>query len=77
MSPLNLWIGGYGPQDSAHGRGLSTFRDIVEAETAGDVSVRITWNIMEEGRPNTDLFDLVECSSATSPPAIWDIEFPS
>jgi TRAP-type C4-dicarboxylate transport system substrate-binding protein len=32
----------------------------VEAETAGDVSVRITWNIMEEGRPNTDLFDLVE-----------------
>jgi len=60
MSPLNLWIGGYGPQDSAHGRGLATFRDIVEAETAGDVSVRITWNIMEEGRPNTDLFDLVE-----------------
>lgn len=60
MSPLNLWIGGYGPQDSAHGRGLATFRDIVEAETTGDVSVRITWNIMEEGRPNTDLFDLVE-----------------
>lgn len=60
MSRRELWIGGYGPRESAHGRGLGTFRDIVEAETRGDVSVRVTWNIMDEGRPNTDLFDLVE-----------------
>ena len=55
-----LWIGGYGPEHSAHGRGLATFRDIVEAETNGEVPVRITWNIMEDNRPNTDLLDLVE-----------------
>ena len=55
-----LWIGGYGPSDSAHGRGLATFRDVVEAETDGEVEVQITWNIMEDGRPNTDLLDLVE-----------------
>lgn len=60
MTPTHLWIGGYGPEESAHGRGLGTFRDIVERESNGEVSVRVTWNIMEEGRPNTDLFELVE-----------------
>ena len=60
MSQRELWIGGYGPEESAHGRGLGTFRDMVEAATNGEVIVRITWNIMDEGRPNTDLFDLVE-----------------
>jgi C4-dicarboxylate-binding protein DctP len=60
MSRPDLWIGGYGPEKSAHGRGLARFRDIVEAETDGDIAVRVTWNIMDQGRPNTDLFDLVE-----------------
>lgn len=55
-----LWIGGYGPESSAHGQGLATFRRLVESETDGEVSVPITWNIMDEGRPNTDLLDLVE-----------------
>ena len=60
MSPKELWIGGYGPEQSAHGEGLAAFRRVVETETDGDVEVRITWNIMDEGRPNTDLFELVE-----------------
>ncbi len=55
-----LWIGGYGPEKSAHGEGLGTFRRIVETETNGDVQVDVTWNIMDDGRPNTDLFELVE-----------------
>jgi TRAP-type C4-dicarboxylate transport system substrate-binding protein len=55
-----LWIGGYGPESSAHGQGLAAFRRVVESETDGEVGVRITWNIMDEGRPNTDLFELVE-----------------
>jgi TRAP-type C4-dicarboxylate transport system substrate-binding protein len=59
-SRLELWIGGYGPEQSAHGRGLATFRDVVEMETDGEIQVRVTWNIMEDGRPNTDLLDLVE-----------------
>jgi TRAP-type C4-dicarboxylate transport system substrate-binding protein len=59
-SHSKLWIGGYGPEQNAHGRGLATFRDIVEMETDGEVRVEITWNIMEEDRPNTDLLDLVE-----------------
>jgi TRAP-type C4-dicarboxylate transport system substrate-binding protein len=39
---------------------LAAFRRFVESETDHEVTVRITWNIMDEGRPNTDLFELVE-----------------
>ncbi|MDH3397732.1 MAG: TRAP transporter substrate-binding protein [Acidimicrobiia bacterium] len=60
MSKEVLWIGGYGPQKSAHGQGLAEFRRLVESETDGELAVKITWNIMDEGRPNTDLFELVE-----------------
>jgi TRAP-type C4-dicarboxylate transport system substrate-binding protein len=45
---------------SAHGHGLAEFRRVVETETNGEILVDITWNIMDHGRPNTDLFDLVE-----------------
>ncbi|MGH8911872.1 MAG: TRAP transporter substrate-binding protein [Acidimicrobiia bacterium] len=55
-----LWIGGYGPEHSAHGKGLATFRDRIQADTNGEITVLVTWNIMEGGRPNTDLLDLVE-----------------
>jgi TRAP-type transport system periplasmic protein len=60
MSRKTLWIGGYGPRESAHGDGLDAFKRAVEEGTRGDVAVDVTWNIMDEGRPNTDLFDLVE-----------------
>lgn len=60
MSPTKLWIGGYGPEKSAHGDGLAAFREEVEAGTNGEVQVEVTWNIMDEGRSNTDLFELVE-----------------
>ena len=60
MTSKTLWIGGYGPEKSAHGEGLKTFRDHVITATSGEVAVRVTWNIMGEGRPNTDLFELVE-----------------
>jgi TRAP-type transport system periplasmic protein len=60
MSRKTLWIGGYGPRESAHGDGLNAFKQAVEERTEGDVAVDVTWNIMDDGRPNTDLFDLVE-----------------
>jgi TRAP-type C4-dicarboxylate transport system substrate-binding protein len=59
-APKRLWIGGYGPEKSAHGDGLAAFRDHVMTATWGQLEVDVTWNIMDEGRPNTDLFDLVE-----------------
>ena len=60
MSRKTLWIGGYGPRESAHGDGLDAFKRAVEGRTEGDVAVDVIWNIMDDGRPNTDLFDLVE-----------------
>ena len=59
MKTLNMTIGGYGPEKSAHGEGLATFRRIVERESNGRVVIDVIWNIMDRGRPNTDLFDLV------------------
>jgi TRAP-type C4-dicarboxylate transport system substrate-binding protein len=60
MSRRKLWIGGYGPRESAHGDGLDAFKRAVEKGTDAEVEVEVTWNIMDDGRPNTDLFDLVE-----------------
>jgi TRAP-type C4-dicarboxylate transport system substrate-binding protein len=60
MTARRLWVGGYGPEKSAHGDGLAAFRRVVQTATDGEVEVEVTWNIMDEGRPNTDLFDLVE-----------------
>ncbi|MGA7271037.1 MAG: TRAP transporter substrate-binding protein [Acidimicrobiia bacterium] len=60
MSQIELHIGGYGPRESAHGQGLAAFGRFVESATANQVSVAINYNIMDEGRPNTDLFRLVE-----------------
>ena len=60
MSPSTLRIGGYGPEKSAHGAGLAAFRDYVVSATDGELEIDVTWNIMDDGRPNTDLFDLVE-----------------
>jgi TRAP-type transport system periplasmic protein len=60
MSPLSLSIGGYGPEKSSHGAGLAAFRDYVTAATDHHVVVDVVWDIMKQGRPNTDLLDLVE-----------------
>lgn len=65
MSPVELSIGGYGPEQSAHGAGLAAFRDHVVDGSNGEVSVEVTWNVMDDHRhgrrrPNTDLLDMVE-----------------
>jgi len=60
MSPLSLTIGGYGPENSSHGAGLAAFRDHMQQATTGEVAIEVVWNIMEQGRANTDLLDLVE-----------------
>lgn len=63
MALSKLRIGGYGPKKSTHGEGLAAFRDHVQSESNGEMTVEVIWNIMDEGRPNTDLFDLVEQGS--------------
>lgn len=60
MTALTLRVGGYAPRDTAHGAGLETFRTAVVEGTGGAVDVAVTWNILDEGRPVTDLFEMVE-----------------
>jgi TRAP-type C4-dicarboxylate transport system substrate-binding protein len=57
---LTLPVGGYAPRETSHGDGLDAFRSAVVAGTEGAVELPVTWNIMDAGRPVTDLFELVE-----------------
>jgi TRAP-type C4-dicarboxylate transport system substrate-binding protein len=57
---LSLPIGGYAPRQTSHSAGLETFQRAVELGTDGAVEMPVTWNILDAGRPVTDLFDLVE-----------------
>jgi len=60
VTALTLPVGGYAPRDTAHGAGLEAFRSAVVEGTDGVVDVPVTWNILDQGRPVTDLFDMVE-----------------
>ena len=60
MTALTLPLGGYAPRDTAHGAGLETFRTAVVQGTDGSVDMPVTWNILDQGRPVTDLFEMVE-----------------
>ncbi len=53
-------VGGYAPRDTAHGAGLEAFRAAVVDGTDGAVDMPVTWNILDQGRPVTDLIDMVD-----------------
>lgn len=55
-----LPIGGYAPRQTSHGAGLEAFQQSVIQGTDSAVEMPVTWNILDAGRPVTDLFDLVE-----------------
>jgi TRAP-type transport system periplasmic protein len=60
VTALTLPVGGYAPRDTAHGAGLESFRAAVVQGTDGAVDMPVTWNILDQGRPVTDLFEMVE-----------------
>ena len=60
MTNLVLTIGGYAPRETAHGAGLEEFRRAVVEGSSGAIDMPVEWNILDRGRPVTDLFDLVE-----------------
>jgi len=60
VTGLTLPVGGYAPRDTSHGAGLEAFRSAVIEGTDGAVDMPVTWNILDEGRPVTDLFEMVE-----------------
>lgn len=60
MPELTLRVGGYAPRDSTHSAGLAEFAKLVRAESHGRIEVDIMWNVLDEGRPATDLLSMVE-----------------
>jgi TRAP-type C4-dicarboxylate transport system substrate-binding protein len=60
VTALTLPLGGYAPRDTTHGAGLETFRTAVVEGSDGAVDMPVTWNILDHGRPVTDLLEMVE-----------------
>jgi TRAP-type C4-dicarboxylate transport system substrate-binding protein len=60
LNHLVLPIGGYAPRETAHGAGLEAFRRAVIEDSDGAIEMPVEWNILDTGRPVTDLFELVE-----------------
>lgn len=60
MPEVQLRVGGYAPQDATHSSALETFADVVRRESGGRIAVDVMCNVMDEGRPATDLLDMTE-----------------
>lgn len=55
-------VGGYAPSHTSHGRALTHFADRLRGH---GVDVDVMWNILDQGRPNTDLFEMVDRGELT------------
>lgn len=60
MPEVTLRVGGYAPLDSTHSQALRLFGKVVERETDHKVGVEVMANILDEGRPASDLLDMTE-----------------
>ncbi|MGI9595140.1 MAG: TRAP transporter substrate-binding protein [Acidimicrobiales bacterium] len=87
MSKVRIAVGGYAPQQSVHSRAVDHFAAAVAEASGGEVEVDVLYNVMDRGRPATDLFDLVRSGELTwcyysssylgpSVPALDAIEIP-
>lgn len=69
MSPqqhrTTIRVGGYAPRQSVHSRAVDRFADVVRTRSNGEIEVEIVYNIMDDGRPATDLFELVRSGELT------------
>lgn len=60
MSRFLLRAGGYAPEGSTHSRALDCFRSTLAADAGDAVEVELIYNVMDYGRPATDLFAMVD-----------------
>ncbi len=63
--PNPIRVGGYAPAGSVHSRALEHFAEVVQAESEGEIEVEVLHNILDLGRPSTDLFELVRSGELT------------
>jgi TRAP-type C4-dicarboxylate transport system substrate-binding protein len=60
---MTIRVGGYAPPGSAHSRALDHFAGALATVT--DHPVEVVYNVMDDGRPATDLFDMVATGELT------------
>jgi TRAP-type C4-dicarboxylate transport system substrate-binding protein len=60
-----LRLGGYGPPDSTHGRGLARIAELFRRLVGAEVDVEIEYNVLDAGRQASDLLDEVEAGGFT------------
>lgn len=63
--PIQIRLGGYGPETTTHSRALKFIGDGLEAEFGDEVEVKYVWNIMDLGYRGEDILWLAESGVLT------------
>lgn len=65
MASITIRAGGYAPQATTHSRALDRFKAAMHDRLGDEVEVELLYNVMDDGRPATALFDLLEAGELT------------
>jgi len=65
MQPVTVRVGGYAPRDSVHSRAVDHFAEELRARSNGELAAEITYNVLDDGKPATALFDMLESGELT------------
>lgn len=65
MSRQTIRVGGYAPKDSVHSRAVDRFAEEVDQRSNGELKTEILYNVMDDGRPATALFDMLDAGELT------------
>ena len=60
MKPQTIKVGGYAPKESVHSRAVDHFAAELKTLTNGEIETEILYNVLDDGRPATALFDLLD-----------------
>lgn len=58
--PIRIVMGGFGPPQTSHSRGLKVIGDRLQREFGGAVDIKYVWNIMDFGYQGGDLLWMTE-----------------
>ncbi len=65
MEPHTIRVAGYAPRNSVHSRAVDHFADDVQRRSNGELTVEVTYNVMDAGKPATALFDMLDAGDIT------------
>ena len=65
MKPYTIRVGGYAPRDSVHSKAVDRFAAEVHARSNGELKTEIIYNVLDDGKPATALFDMLEAGELT------------